>query len=228
MKKITLLVLISALFFAACGGEKPAEGAQDRDTSYAFGMFVANQMGFFEFSFDYGAFMEGFRDFNEERDTRLTPEEAMDKINAAVTRLRAQEDERMSLEGEQNLEEGEIFMAENGARSGVITTASGLQYEVLSQGSGARPGPRDMVQVHYEGTLIDGSVFDSSYERGEPIEFPLDGVIPGWSEGVQLMNVGSTFRFVIPPDLGYGPRGTGGIPPNSTLIFQVELLSIIR
>jgi FKBP-type peptidyl-prolyl cis-trans isomerase len=228
MKKIVLLVLISTLLIASCGGEKPAEGALDKDTSYAFGMFVANQIGFSEFSFDYGAFMEGFRDYNEDRETRLTPEEAMEKINAAVTQLRAQEEERMRLEGETNLEEGEVFMAENGARSGVITTASGLQYEVLSQGSGARPGPRDVVRVNYEGTLIDGTVFDSSYERGEPIEFPLDGVIPGWTEGVQLMNVGSTFRFVIPSDLAYGSRGTGGIPPNSTLIFKVELLSIIR
>ena len=124
-------------------------------------------------------------------------------------------------------EEGEKFLAENGKREGVKTTASGLQYEVLEATLGQKPKATDSVKVHYEGTLIDGTVFDSSYKRGEPISFPLSGVIKGWTEGLQLMSVGSKFKFFIPYQLAYGERGAGGsIPPYAALIFTVELLGI--
>ena len=123
--------------------------------------------------------------------------------------------------------EGEKFLQENALRDGVKTTESGLQYEVLVQGKGKKPTAESTVKVHYEGTLIDGTVFDSSYQRGEPIEFPLNGVIKGWTEGLQLMPVGSKYKLFIPYDLGYGERGAGGsIPPYATLIFTVELLEI--
>ena len=108
----------------------------------------------------------------------------------------------------------------------MITRQSGLQYEVIEEGDGAKPTARDKVTVHYKGELTDGTVFDSSYERGEPTTFPVNRVIPGWTEGLQLMRVGSKYKFYIPPDLGYGSRGQGPIPPNSALIFQVELLRI--
>ncbi len=128
---------------------------------------------------------------------------------------------------EENKAKGTAFLAENGKKAGVTTTASGLQYRVITQGTGAKPLATDKVKVHYKGTLIDGSEFDSSYKRGEPIEFPLNGVIKGWTEGVQLMNVGSKFEFFIPSDLAYGDREVGGvIPAGSTLIFEVELLGI--
>jgi FKBP-type peptidyl-prolyl cis-trans isomerase len=119
-------------------------------------------------------------------------------------------------------------MEENAQQEGVTTTESGLQYEVVEPGDGPTPGPQDRVRVHYRGTLIDGTEFDSSYERGEPAVFGLDGVIPGFSEGLQLMEVGSTYRFVIPGDLAYGPQGGGGgtIGPDETLVFEVELLGI--
>ena len=124
-------------------------------------------------------------------------------------------------------EEGEKFLAENGKREGVKTTASGLQYEVLETTLGQKPKATDSVKVHYEGKLIDGSIFDSSYKRGEPISFPLSGVIKGWTEGLQLMSVGSKFKFFIPYQLAYGERGAGGsIPPYAALIFTVELLGI--
>lgn len=126
----------------------------------------------------------------------------------------------------ENLEKGKAFLAENGQREGVITTESGLQYEVITLGDGAQPDASSTVEVHYEGTLIDGTVFDSSYERGESISFPLSRVIKGWTEGVQLMPVGSTFKFYIPSELAYGGRNTGSIPANSTLIFKIELLGI--
>jgi FKBP-type peptidyl-prolyl cis-trans isomerase len=126
-----------------------------------------------------------------------------------------------------NQAEGASFLAENAKKDGVITTASGLQYKALTTGSGAKPTPSNRVKVHYHGTLIDGTVFDSSYERGEPIVFPVTGVISGWVEGLQLMNVGSKFELVIPSDLAYGANGSGpAIGPDATLIFQVELLDI--
>ena len=121
---------------------------------------------------------------------------------------------------------GEQFLAENALKEGVKVTESGLQYEVLKMGKGPKPTATSTVKVHYHGTLIDGTVFDSSVERGEPISFPLDGVIAGWTEGLQLMPVGSKFRFYIPQELGYGARNAGSIPPYSTLIFEVELLGI--
>ena len=124
-------------------------------------------------------------------------------------------------------EEGEKFLAENAKREGVKVTPSGLQYEVLEATLGQKPTATDTVKVHYEGTLIDGTIFDSSYKRGESIEFPLNGVIKGWTEGLQLMSIGSKFKFFIPYQLAYGERGAGGsIPPYAALIFTVELLGI--
>jgi len=228
VKTVFVLILFTAFLLACKKGEKASSESLDKDTSYAFGMLIASQMGLHDFSFDYNSLMEGFRDFNEAKQTRLTPDQAMDKINNAVSRIQMQENEQMWLEGEKNREEGEAYLSENGRRSEVSITASGLQYEVLSEGTGNKPDPWDTVRVHYEGTLIDGTIFDSSYSRGSPVEFPLNGVIPGWSEGVQLMNEGSTYRLVIPSNLAYGPGGTGPIPPNSTLIFKIELLSILK
>ena len=144
-----------------------------------------------------------------------------------ITRLR--NDARQAQiegQGSDNLAAGQAYLAENGAREGVITTASGLQYEVLEAGDGPQPSATDRVRVHYHGTLIDGTVFDSSVERDEPMAFRLNQVIPGWTEGVQLMPVGSKYRFVIPADLAYGQGGSGPIGPNSTLVFEVELLDI--
>jgi FKBP-type peptidyl-prolyl cis-trans isomerase FklB len=127
----------------------------------------------------------------------------------------------------QNVEAGQNFLAENAKRDGVVTTATGLQYEVLTEGLGDSPKETDQVTVHYHGTLIDGTVFDSSVERGQPATFPVNGVIPGWVEALQLMNPGAKFKLFIPSNLAYGERGAGGaIGPNATLIFEVELISI--
>lgn len=126
------------------------------------------------------------------------------------------------------LEAGQAFLAENALRATVVTTASGLQYEVMASGAGAAPGPRDIVTTHYHGTFIDGRVFDSSVERGAPASFPVNGVIGGWTEALQLMKVGDKWKLYLPPNLAYGESGTGGIGPNETLIFEVELLNVQR
>jgi FKBP-type peptidyl-prolyl cis-trans isomerase FkpA len=136
------------------------------------------------------------------------------------------EDERAEEDSFQSLEEGVSFLEENGKKENVITTESGLQYEVVTTGDGPMPTEASTVSVFYEGTLIDGTVFDSSYETGDTVSFPLNGVIPGWTEGLQLMPVGSTYMFYIPSNLAYGSRATGPIPANSTLIFKVELLEV--
>lgn len=125
-----------------------------------------------------------------------------------------------------NLEKGKKFLEENAKKKGVTVTKSGLQYEVITEGKGPKPKASDMVKVHYTGTLINGTKFDSSVDRKEPAEFPLDHVIPGWTEGVQLMNVGSKYKFYLPSELAYGEQGAGSIPANSVLVFEVELLSI--
>lgn len=122
---------------------------------------------------------------------------------------------------------GRDYLAENAKREGVTVLASGLQYEVLVQGSGAKPSADDQVRTHYHGTLIDGTVFDSSYERGQPAEFPVGGVIPGWVEALQLMNAGSKWRLHVPSELAYGAQAIGSIPPHSVLVFDVELLDVL-
>jgi FKBP-type peptidyl-prolyl cis-trans isomerase FklB len=142
--------------------------------------------------------------------------------------LQARAQERMSALNDEAAKAGADFLVENAKRDGVQTTESGLQYEVVKKAEGAQPKVSDVVSVHYQGTLVDGSVFDSSIERGEPVEFPVGGVIPGWVEGLQLMKVGEKYKFYIPSELAYGAQSpTPAIPANSTLVFEVELLDIV-
>jgi FKBP-type peptidyl-prolyl cis-trans isomerase FkpA/FKBP-type peptidyl-prolyl cis-trans isomerase FklB len=156
----------------------------------------------------------------------LTPEEAAAIREEFIAKRRAEaEKERASLAAI-NAAEGDKFMLENLGKEGVQVTDSGLQYQVIVMGDGAKPAASDTVTVHYRGTLLNGEEFDSSYSRNEPTTFQLNQVIPGWTEGVQLMPVGSKFKFFIPPNLAYGPNGGGPIGPNATLVFEVELLGI--
>ena len=152
--------------------------------------------------------------------------EYMGKLQDALTEA----EQASNADSAAALEEEKAFMEKNGKAEGIITTASGLQYQILTPGKGGeRPGPKDVVRVHYEGKLLSGKVFDSSIARGEPIEFPVDQVIPGWTEALQLMKVGAKYRLFIPSRLGYGAHGAGNaIPPHSSLIFEVELLGVRR
>lgn len=156
----------------------------------------------------------------------MTPEEAATIRQSIIAKRRAETENERERLAATNATEGDKFLLENHSKEGVQITDSGLQYKVIDMGEGPQPGAVDKVKVHYRGTLINGEEFDSSYARGEPISFQLDRVIPGWTEGVQLMPVDSKFMFYIPPNLAYGPGGGGPIGPNATLIFQIELLGI--
>ncbi len=165
----------------------------------------------------------GIEDALAKKEQRLSDEQLME----AFSFLQSRAEERMAAISDKNAEDGRKFLEENGKRDGVITTESGLQYEVLKKASGARPKMDDVVSVHYEGTLIDGTVFDSSIKRGSPVDLPVGGVIPGWVEGLQLMQVGEKYKFFIPSELAYGPQSPSPlIPSNSVLIFELELLEI--
>jgi len=157
----------------------------------------------------------------------LTDEEMKQVMTTFHQELQMKQMETMNKQADKNKKEGDKFLVENRIKPGVKTTPSGLQYKVVQEGKGDKPTADDTVTVHYKGTTIDGKEFDSSYKRGQPATFPLKGVIPGWTEGVQLMSVGSKYEFYIPSKLGYGERGAGeSIGPNATLIFIVELISI--
>jgi FKBP-type peptidyl-prolyl cis-trans isomerase len=175
---------------------------------------------------DLDALFDAVRTTYEGQPPALTPEEAATIREAFIAKRRSEAEAEMGAAAAKNAAEGDAFLLANRAKEGVIVTDSGLQYSVVDMGTGPKPAATDKVRVHYRGTLLNGEEFDSSYARGEPISFELNKVIPGWTEGVQLMPVGSKFMFYIPSDLAYGPAGGGPIGPNSTLIFQVELLAI--
>ena len=189
------------------------------------GFFVVGQpLGQFKEQVDTGVLAQAVRQ-TAAGSTLMTPQQAQEVLTSTLQKLQAQQ-------GQRNREEGNAFLASNKAVKGVISTPSGLQYMVLRAGNGARPTPSSRVRVNYEGKLLNGKVFDSSYARGEPAEFGLNQVIPGWTEGVSLMPTGSKYRFWIPSDLAYGPAGSQNGPvaigPDSTLVFDVELMGIVQ
>ena len=192
--------------------------------SYALGVLDASffkQQGIEKLN--YSLMMKAVQDVIEGKNKPLMEPQVAD----ATLRQKLQEASTKKIQP--TIDEGKKFCAENKKKPGVIETASGLQYEVITQGTGPKPKDTSVVRVHYTGTLLNGTKFDSSRDRGQPAEFPLNGVIPGWTEGVQLMNVGSRYKFIIPYNLAYGTQGAGAnIPGGSTLIFDVELLDIVN
>ncbi len=193
---------------------------------YIIGMDVGSSLRAQGAEVDLDALFEAVRTVYEGGEPAMSMEDAAAIRQAYIAeRQEARAAEQARAAGD-NKAEAERFLAENAGKDGVVTTESGLQYKVVTQGDGPRPSATDTVTVHYRGTLLDGTEFDSSYARNEPISFALDRVIPGWTEGVQLMPVGSKYMFFIKPELGYGEAGGGPIPPNAALIFEVELLDI--
>jgi FKBP-type peptidyl-prolyl cis-trans isomerase len=216
------LALLTVSLHARGQIEDPAKGLGAADTSYAFGLVLGRDLKQLGIEFDYAALTEGFRAVIEGEEPRYGFDEALGKVRAAFT-------EAAIRQATENREKETLFLKENGEREGIKTTASGLQYEILKGGEGRKPGPQALVQVNYEGKLADGAVFDSTWQRGEPASIPLNRVIPGWSEGIQLMGLGDVYVFYIPSALAYGERGAGElIPPNSLVIFRVELIEILE
>lgn len=204
----------------------PLETSKER-LSYALGMDIASFLKTLGTEIDVAVFVQGLQDSFEGKETLLTGEEAAEIKNDFVRRRQEGRAEEMKKLAEENRKEGEAFLAKNKKQKGVMTTASGLQYTVLEEGKGPKPKKSDRVRVHYRGMLLDGTEFDSSYKRGQPATFPLTGVIPGWTEGLQLMKVGSKYKLFVPSNIAYGERGRPPrIGPNATLIFEVELLGI--
>ena len=229
-RRIGFLLVFSVLALGACGpAGTPSLETEDQKASYGIGLQMGGQLAPAESHIDMDAFLAGIRDGIAGDDPAVPQGEIQTALQALSERVNAEEMERMAAEGAENAAAGEAFLAENASKDGIVVTESGLQYEVLRPGEGTTPGPQDQVTINYKGTLIDGTQFDSSYDRGEPATFSTSGVIRGFSEGLQLMPVGSQYRFFIPSDLGYGPGGSGPvIGPNATLIFEVELLEIVQ
>jgi len=223
----TALVLV-----AACNAESgPSDTVATLDTddqkvSYGIGYNVGHGLAPVAERIDVDAMGRGFRDALDEAESVIPADELQSIMQAFQMELMQADQLAKAEQAEAGSAEAELFMARNGAREGVTTTESGLQYEILNQGTGPLPGPEARVTVHYRGTLADGTQFDSSYDRGEPATFGMQGVIAGFSEGLQMMPVGSKYKLFIPPDIGYGPQGSGPIPPSSALIFELEMLAI--
>jgi FKBP-type peptidyl-prolyl cis-trans isomerase FklB len=200
---------------------------QKDKVSYAIGLNVGKNLQRDSVDVDSNIVLRGLTDGMAGGKTLLTDDEAKAALTALQNDLRKKQEEKTQQAGEANKKEGEEFLAANKTKDGVVALPSGLQYKILTEGKGAKPGASESVVCNYRGTLIDGKEFDSSYKRGQPATFPVGGVIKGWTEALQLMPVGSKWQLFVPSDLAYGPRGAGAdIGPNATLIFEVELLSI--
>ena len=224
---LPMLAFSLALLLSFCSTEEKIELKDDKaKESYSVGYQFGQNLNKMEADLDPEVLSAAIRDGLSGKESRLSDEE----MRAAVASLREKTVAAMQAsikeQAQKNLAEGEKFLAENKTKEAVKTTASGLQYKVIEEGEGSSPKAGDTVSVHYRGTFVDGTEFDSSYQRGEPATFPLTGVIPGWTEALQLMKQGSKWVLFLPPELAYGERGAGSrIPPNSTLIFEVELIS---
>ncbi|MFK3649856.1 FKBP-type peptidyl-prolyl cis-trans isomerase [Lysobacter enzymogenes] len=253
---LAIAVASMALFAAGCdqtgkpagdkaaeskSGDKAADAKKDvkvlggmktekEQNSYLIGMDMGRSLELLKDDIDLAVLQKAMQASMKGEKSSLSDEEAMQIRQRLQETVRNKQVEKMLATAKKNQEEGEKFLAANGKKAGVVTTASGLQYQIVSEGKGAKPKASDTVRVHYKGTLLDGKEFDSSYARNEPAVFPLGAVVPGWQEGIALMPVGSKFKLWIPAKLGYGEQGTPGGPigPNATLVFDVELLDIVK
>ncbi|WP_158972397.1 FKBP-type peptidyl-prolyl cis-trans isomerase [Paraglaciecola sp. L3A3] len=250
LKSIALLTA-STLFIAACGSDKsnttetsadktaettaaaadstadPALASLEQKLSYIVGTNLAGQFKRDGIALDINAFTMAIEDIKTDTASRLSPEEIQTAIQTMQQQAQAKQQEAQAEASAKNVAEGTAYLEANAKKDGVTVTESGLQYKELVAGDGEKPTEDATVKVHYKGSLIDGTVFDSSYERGQPAEFPLTGVIKGWTEALQLMNVGDKFELTIPSELAYGKRGSAPkIGPDATLVFEVELLEI--
>lgn len=232
------LVAVAVITLAACQKEAELKPVQlDTDAAkqaYSLGVSAGRYLGVAQDEYgkigvalDQKLVLRGVQDAIAEN-IALTDEELQTVMQALDQQYQDKKIAMLEAEAIENVAAGSAYLAENATKEGVTVTESGLQYEVLEQGEGEKPVATDVVKVHYSGTLTDGTKFDSSYDRGEPAQFPLNRVITGWTEGVQLMPIGSKYKFTIPADLAYGEQDKGVIKPNSVLVFEVELLDIVK
>ena len=249
--RFTVIAIATTLALAACDkvekkpateGDKAAEAAKDpsaktgypglptekEQVSYTIGMAMGKQLTEIKDEVNLDTVVKALRSQMAAEKMLITDEQASEIMESFGQKMQAKQIAKMMSDAKTNQEKGEKFLADNGKKPGVTTTASGLQYQVLTTGKGAKPSPNDGVKVHYKGTLMDGTEFDSSYKRKEPAVMPLQGVIPGWAEGLQLMPVGSKYKFWIPAKLAYGEQAPPMIGPNQLLTFEVELLDIVK
>lgn len=216
-------ILAVALVMASA----PATAAEALKTSkqqvsYVFGVQVGNQLMRQGLDLDVKAFNQAVKDVLGGQKLKMSPE----AMQAAMQQFQKDMTAKMQQASQNNINDGKAYREKNKKTKGVVELKSGVQYRVLKQGNGKKPSPTDTVVVHYKGTLVDGKVFDSSYERKQPLTIAVNGVIPGWQEILPMMPTGSKWNVVIPPEKAYGPRGSGAIGPNATLVFDIELISI--
>ncbi len=229
MRRFLAFVVISTLFIT--GQVYGDEGQQLKDkkdkVSYALGLDVGNAMKKQSIDINTDIFVQGLKDAMSGGKKMMSDEEIRETITAFSKEMMEKQKENMKKLGEKNKQEGDAFLAENKKKEGVKTLDSGLQYKIITEGTGKTPKPGDTVTVNYRGTLVDGTEFDSSYKRGQPATFPVSGVIKGWTEALQLMKEGAKWQIFIPSNLAYGEKGAAGtIGPNAVLIFDVELISV--
>lgn len=218
-------------------GKIPGLATEKEQVSYTIGMEMGKSLKPIKDEVDLKTLNRAMEDVINDKKLLMNDEQVAEVMQAFSAKMQAKQQEEMArkqaemeAQGKKNVELERIFLAANGKKPGVVTTSSGLQYQVITQGTGPKPKVEDRVSVHYAGSLLDGTEFDSSYKRNEPAQFVLKQVVPGWTEGLQLMPVGSKYKLWVPAKLGYGEAGTPGgpIPPNSTLVFEVELLQIVK
>ena len=216
--QLALGLVLGTALLTAC--EKKLD-SDVKKQSYAIGQQIGNNLRDQKIDIDLDVIAMSMKDAKDSK-PKMTP----DEMKAAIQKLQETMNKKQAEAADAAMAEAKKFMEANKTKEGVKTTASGLQYIVVTEGKGKSPGPEDVVKAHYKGVLTNGTQFDSSYDRNQPAEFPLNGVIKGWSEALQLMKVGGKMKLFIPPELGYGPTGRPQIPPNSVLIFDVELLDV--
>lgn len=227
-----LSVIVALLSFSLVSCQTGVTSKEDLKTqkdkvSYSIGLDIGKNMKANSVDIDADILLKGIKDGLEEKEGLLTEEEIAQVMQDFQQDLMAKQMAKQKEEGDKNLKEGETFLEANKKKEGVKVLPSGLQYKVLKSGNGPSPKETDKVKTHYKGTLINGTEFDNSISRGEPAVFPVNGVIKGWTEALQLMKVGDKWELYIPANLAYGEKGAGGaIPPNATLVFEVELLGI--
>lgn len=231
LRLFTVMIMLTSL--AGCAPEEASSAAELKlDTpknriSYTIGVNIGQDFKSQNMDVDPDLLLMGLKDTLSGKELQLTEEEMVQEIQNFQQEMQAKMAAEMEAMVTKNKAEGDTFLAENATKEGVVVTATGLQYKVLEPGTGDSPGATDMATVHYRGTLIDGTQFDSSYDRGQPATFPVGGVIAGWTEALQLMKPGAKWQLVIPAALAYGERGAGqDIGPNATLLFDVELISV--